>query len=325
MFLEVYGEDMVKDRLFDFLKGIIIGIANIMPGFSGGIMAVSFNVYDRIISSISNFFSKPKQAIKDIWAIALGGVVGIIISLVAISFLLKKFPIPTTMLFTGLIVGSIPTIFDKVKTKKFKLNQIIAFFAGIIFIIGIPLLAKGKTVVIHEIDFGLLITMFFIGIVAAATMVIPGVSGSLILLAFGYYIFIVDFLKDFLQSIISFEKELFFKSFPLVFSLGIGIIFGVIGLSKLIEKLIKKFPLIVYSTILGLISASPFAIIYQLFNPNDPSTEPYRKILKENLVLNLIVGVVFLTIGVILADYMSKFEKNHPSKAKIQQVEQSEK
>ena len=308
---------MLKEKLLDFLKGIIIGIANIMPGFSGGIMAVSFNVYDRIISAVSNFFSKPLKIIKDVWALALGGVLGIVLAILGISFFLDKFPIPTVMLFIGLIVGSIPTIFEKVKAKKYSVSQIIAFFAGIVFIVSVPLFAKERVLLVQEIDLGLVITLFFLGIVAAATMVIPGVSGSLILLAFGYYIYIVALVKDFLKAIIFFDKATLASNVFPILALAAGILIGVVLLAKLVEKLLKKRPKQVYSAILGMVCASPFAIIYQLFNPGDPETAPYREALQRNLVLNLIIGVVFLAIGVIIADLLSKFEKHHPAEAKL--------
>lgn len=308
---------MLKEKLLDFLKGIIIGIANIMPGFSGGIMAVSFNVYDRIISAVSNFFSKPLKIIKDVWALALGGVLGIVLAILGISFFLDKFPIPTVMLFIGLIVGSIPTIFEKVKAKKYSVSQIIAFFAGIVFIVSVPLFAKERVLLVQEIDLGLVITLFFLGIVAAATMVIPGVSGSLILLAFGYYIYIVALVKDFLKAIIFFDKATLASNVFPILALAAGILIGVVLLVKLVEKLLKKRPKQVYSAILGMVCASPFAIIYQLFNPGDPETAPYREALQRNLVLNLIIGVVFLAIGVIIADLLSKFEKHHPTEAKL--------
>lgn len=308
---------MLKEKLLDFLKGIIIGIANIMPGFSGGIMAVAFNVYDRIISAVSNFFSKPLKIIKDVWALALGGVLGIVLAILGISFFLDKFPIPTVMLFIGLIVGSIPTIFEKVKAKKYSVSQIIAFFAGIVFIVSVPLFAKERVLLVQEIDLGLVITLFFLGIVAAATMVIPGVSGSLILLAFGYYIYIVALVKDFLKAIIFFDKATLASNVFPILALAAGILIGVVLLAKLVEKLLKKRPKQVYSAILGMVCASPFAIIYQLFNPGDPETAPYREALQRNLVLNLIIGVVFLAIGVIIADLLSKFEKHHPTEAKL--------
>lgn len=308
---------MLKEKLLDFLKGIIIGIANIMPGFSGGIMAVSFNVYDRIISAVSNFFSKPLKIIKDVWALALGGVLGIVLAILGISFFLDKFPIPTVMLFIGLIVGSIPTIFEKVKAKKYSVSQIIAFFAGIVFIVSVPLFAKERVLLVQEIDLGLVITLFFLGLVAAATMVIPGVSGSLILLAFGYYIYIVALVKDFLKAIIFFDKATLASNVFPILALAAGILIGVVLLAKLVEKLLKKRPKQVYSAILGMVCSSPFAIIYQLFNPGDPETAPYREALQRNLVLNLIIGVVFLAIGVIIADLLSKFEKHHPTEAKL--------
>lgn len=308
---------MLKEKLLDFLKGIIIGIANIMPGFSGGIMAVSFNVYDRIISAVSNFFSKPLKIIKDVWALALGGVLGIVLAILGISFFLDKFPIPTVILFIGLIVGSIPTIFEKVKAKKYSVSQIIAFFAGIVFIVSVPLFAKERVLLVQEIDLGLVITLFFLGLVAAATMVIPGVSGSLILLAFGYYIYIVALVKDFLKAIIFFDKATLASNVFPILALAAGILIGVVLLAKLVEKLLKKRPKQVYSAILGMVCASPFAIIYQLFNPGDPETAPYREALQRNLVLNLIIGVVFLAIGVIIADLLSKFEKHHPTEAKL--------
>lgn len=308
---------MLKEKLLDFLKGIIIGIANIMPGFSGGIMAVSFNVYDRIISAVSNFFSKPLKIIKDVWALALGGVLGIVLAILGISFFLDKFPIPTVMLFIGLIVGSIPTIFEKVKAKKYSVSQIIAFFAGIVFIVSVPLFAKERVLLVQEIDLGLVITLFFLGLVAAATMVIPGVSGSLILLAFGYYIYIVALVKDFLKAIIFFDKATLASNVFPILALAAGILIGVVLLAKLVEKLLKKRPKQVYSAILGMVCASPFAIIYQLFNPGDPETAPYREALQRNLVLNLIIGVVFLAIGVIIANLLSKFEKHHPTEAKL--------
>jgi len=313
----VMGERMFRKRFFDFLKGVIIGIANIMPGFSGGIMAVSFNVYDRIISAVSNFFFQPWKVIKDVWALALGGALGIILALLGISYLLEAFPIPTIMLFTGVIVGSIPTIFEKVKAKRYSPSQIIAFFFGIIFIVGIPLLAKERALVIEEIDLGLLITLFFLGIIAAATMVIPGVSGSLILLAFGYYIYIISLVKDFLKALLAFNWGGVFQNLLPIVSLALGIVIGVVLLAKLVERLLEKRPKQVYSAILGMICGSPFAVLYQLFNPNNPETAPYREILKRNLVLNIVVGVIFLALGVVFADALSKFEKHHPTKAKL--------
>ena len=148
-----------------------------MPGFSGGIMAVSFNVYDRIISASAIFFSKPLKIIKDVWALALGGALGIVLAILGISFFLDKFPIPTVMLFIGLIVGSIPTIFEKVKAKiQRQPNH--CLFRGDCFHCQRAAFAKERVLLVQEIDLGLVITLFFLGDSRRRTMVIPGVSGS---------------------------------------------------------------------------------------------------------------------------------------------------
>ena len=104
---------------------------------------------------------------------------------------------------------------------------------------------------VQEIDLGLVITLFFLGIVAAATMVIPGVSGSLILLAFGYYSYIVALVKDFLKAIIFFDKATLASNVFPILALAAGILIGVMLLAKLVEKLLKKRPKQVYSVILG--------------------------------------------------------------------------
>ena len=99
----------------EFFQGVAIGIANVIPGFSGGTMAIIFNVYERIINAFSDVLKHPIKVIKDVWSIALGLVAGIIIAIVGIVKLLELATIPTVMLFVGLIIGSIPFIYLSIK------------------------------------------------------------------------------------------------------------------------------------------------------------------------------------------------------------------
>lgn len=298
----------MKAKLIDFLKGIIIGIANILPGFSGGVMAVAFNVYDRIINAISNVFKAPIKVIKDVWALAVGIVVGIVTSIAIIKFFLDNFPVPTIFYFTGLIVGSIPNIYDKVKPVRFDYKKIISFVLGFAFIIGLLLFSifakNSESVVIGEIDAKQIIILFFIGIIAAATMIIPGVSGSLILLAIGYYKFLVDLIMGFIKAALAFDFNYMFANILLVASFAFGILVGMIALAKAIEKLIAKYPKIFYSIVLGLLVASPFAIIYQLYIE-------YKEAIHQALIINWIFGVLFLAIGVVTSIYISKSEERY--------------
>ena len=299
--------NLIKDKFFDFLKGIIVGIGNILPGFSGGVMAVSFNVYDKIIHALTHFFKTPFKVIKDIWALAFGIGLGIVISLFGIKLLLDNFPIPTIFFFTGLIVGSIPNIYDKTKSDDLEVKKLIAFLLGLGLVIGFLIFSivykeSSTGVVIGVVDLKQIIILFFVGIIAAATMIIPGVSGSLVLLAIGYYNYILEFATEFLKALLMFDFEVVFNNFLLVVAFGLGIVVGILSLAKLVEKLIDKYPKIFYSAVLGLLIASPFAIIYQMYME-------YKEVIQDALIFNWIFVILFLIVGVFASIYITKSEE----------------
>lgn len=298
--------NIMKDKFYDFLKGIIVGIGNILPGFSGGVMAVSFNVYDKLIHALTNFYKTPIKVFKEIWALAIGIVVGVVITIFGIQLLLDNFPIPTIFFFTGLIVGSIPNIYDKTKSDDKPVKKFIAFFLGLGLIVAFLIFSilyndSATGVVIGAIDLKQLIILFLIGIIAAATMIIPGVSGSLVLLAIGYYNYIIGFATEFMKAVLRFDLEVVFNNLLLVVALGLGILVGLLSLAKLVERLIDRHPKIFYSTVLGLLIASPFAIIYQMY-------VEYKVEIQEALVFSWIFGILFLVVGVFTSIYITKSE-----------------
>ena len=136
----------MKNSILDFLKGICIGIANIIPGFSGGTMAVILNIYERFINGLSNLFSHPLKTLKDIWAILIGIVVGVVISIVAITKLLSLFPIPTVLFFVGLIIGSIPNLsFEYKHHGGIKIVDLIPFIVSFA-IISLSAVGRGSPI-----------------------------------------------------------------------------------------------------------------------------------------------------------------------------------
>lgn len=299
----------MRDKFFDFLKGIIVGIANILPGFSGGVMAVSFNVYDKLIYALTNFYKKPIQVFKDIWGLALGIGFGILISIFGIKLFLDNFPIPTIFFFTGLIVGSIPNIYDRVDAKRINWKKVLSFLFGFglitaLLIFSITYNETNIGVVIGSVSVKDIIILFFVGIIAAATMIIPGVSGSLILLAIGYYNYIIDFTTSFIKSVFSIDFNGIFSNLLLVIALGLGIVVGMLSLAKIVEKLIDKYPKLFYSVVLGLLIASPFAIIYQMYIE-------YKEIIQDSLIRHWIFGILFLIIGVLTSIYITKSENKN--------------
>lgn len=103
---------------FEILRGVVIGLANIIPGVSGGTMMVSMGIYDTIIGCINSLFKDFKKCIKTLWPYALGMVAGILGLAKLITYLLGTFPLPTNMAFIGLILGGLPMIVRKMKGEK---------------------------------------------------------------------------------------------------------------------------------------------------------------------------------------------------------------
>lgn len=250
--------EMIKD----LLKGVVIGIANIIPGVSGGTMAVSMGIYDKLIHCVTHLFKEFKESIKFLLPILVGAA----IALVGLSFVIEaafeKFPLPTNLLFIGLIVGGLPAVCRKVKGNKVKFGHIIAF--AVFFAIVVGLAAMGEVEGAQAdltLSMGTVIKIFLIGILASATMVIPGVSGSMMLLLLGYYNPIISTISAFITALVSFDMAGILQGMGILVPMGIGIIIGIFGIAKIIEIIFEKFPLYAYWSIIGLIVASPIAIL----------------------------------------------------------------
>lgn len=292
----------MKNIIYDFLKGICIGIANVIPGFSGGTMAVVLKVYERFINGISKLISNPINALKDIWAIILGLIVGVIISILSITKLLQTFPIPTVLFFVGLIIGAIPSLYNKYKASgSFKKLDIIYFLVAMVVIIGLPFFNSSPST-IQNFDIGLVIIMLFMGAICAAAMILPGVSGSLVLMAFGYYLYLTGQLSYVFKKVSQFDFNNLLNPMIILLSFLIGAIIGMVFISKLLSRLFTRYPRIIYVIILGLLVSSPFAIIYSVID------EYNDQIIKAS-PFSYIIGIVFMILGAFIAIYPEIIEK----------------
>lgn len=249
--------------IIEIIKGMIIGVANVIPGLSGGTIAVSMGIYEKLIHTINNIFKTPFKCIKEIWTYVVGIALGIIVAVFGITYLFEVSPIPTAMLFVGLILGAIPTIGGKIDERNISKRDIITFVIFLAIIIAVPFL-KSSVATINENSASIYFIVFLLGIVAAATMVVPGVSGSMILMAFGYYEYIMATISGFIKSAVNFEFALAFNELLVLAPFGIGVLIGIIAIAKLIEWLLEHHEKTVYWGILGLLVASPFPIIINL-------------------------------------------------------------
>ena len=246
----------------NLLKGMVIGLANIIPGVSGGTIAVSMGIYDKLIHCLTHLFKELKESIKFLVPILLGAA----IALVGLSFIItpafEHFPLQTNGLFIGLIVGGLPAVWKKVKGNKVKISHGIAFLIFFALVIGMA--AMGETegqAADLTLSVWSVIKLFLVGVLASATMVIPGVSGSMILLVIGYYNPIVATIKEFVEALVSFNILEILRCCGILIPMGIGIIVGIFVIAKIIEIIFEKFPLQAFWAIIGLIVASPFAIL----------------------------------------------------------------
>uniref|UniRef100_UPI00405697B6 DUF368 domain-containing protein n=1 Tax=Acetatifactor sp. TaxID=1872090 RepID=UPI00405697B6 len=244
------------------LKGMVIGIANIIPGVSGGTMMVAMGIYDKLIHCITHLFSEFKKSFLFLLPIAIGMGIAIIGSSFGIEKLFEYFPMQTNLLFIGLIVGGLPAIWKNVKGNSIKIGHIIAFLAFFALVVGMAVIGETEGNAANlAFNLGNILKLFVIGIIASATMIIPGVSGSMVLLLLGYYNPILSAINDFFRALVSLDMDGMLQGVGVLAPFGVGIVVGVFAIAKLVEIIFEKFPLYAYWAIIGLIVASPIAII----------------------------------------------------------------
>ena len=194
--------------LKQILQGMVVGIANIIPGVSGGTMMVAMGLYDHLIHAITHLKSEFKKSMKLLIPIFLGAGIAIVVLSRLFEYLLEVYPIPTNFAFCGLIAGSLPFIFKKVKGHSVTVGKIIPFLIFFGIVITMALLGETNGAA-ADVSFGVVnvIKLFLVGVVAAATMVVPGVSGSMMLMLLGYYDTILKTINQFIDALIAFDVQ----------------------------------------------------------------------------------------------------------------------
>ena len=248
--------------LKDILRGAMIGVANIIPGVSGGTMMVSMGIYDKIIGAINRLFKDFKRSIQTL----LPYVIGMAVSIAGLSFCItwffERFPMQTAFLFIGLIFGGLPVIFGRVKGKRINAGAVLLFIVFFALVILLQIFG-GDRGVVRELkpSVSVVMIMLAMGAITSASMIIPGVSGSMILMALGYYSPVVAEISTFIKALITFDAQGLLFGIGILLPFGIGVIAGILLIARLIEYLLKKRELHTYYSILGLVLASPVAVL----------------------------------------------------------------
>ncbi|WP_040327846.1 DUF368 domain-containing protein [Clostridium ihumii] len=226
----------------NFFKGVAISISQIVPGVSGGTIAIILGIYDDLIHAINNILKDFKNQYKILLQVGLGAIVGIFLFSNIITTIIDKYNIEMGYLFTGIILGGVPIIYKKaVEDNKGKSN-ILYLILGIIIVLIMSGNYEDKSSIINQITVINFIWLFVGGIVVAIALILPGISGSFVLLILGLY-------NTTMEAVAK-------MNFSIILPIGLGVVVGTLLTARGIEKLLKKYPSQTYMLILGFILGS---------------------------------------------------------------------
>ena len=298
--------------IMNFIRGFCMALADSVPGVSGGTIAFLLGFYDRFIGSLDGLMSRDgeirKKSLLFLLKIGVGWIVGMCLSVLILASLFETYIYDISSLFLGLILFSIPLII--VEEKKVLIHQ----YKNFIFLaIGIAIVAlvtyfnpvsgKGVDVNVANLSFGLGAYVFVAGMVAIAAMVLPGISGSTLLLVFGLYVPIITSIKEFLH--------LNLQYLPVLIIFGLGVITGIISVVKVLKAGLERHRSAMVYLIIGMMIGSLYAIVMgptTLSEPKDPLS------LSTFSILLFLIGAV-LVLGMQKLKVMGeKAEKEEKAK-----------
>ena len=279
-------------------KGGAIGLAMIIPGVSGGTLAVLLGVYDEIIDSVGNIFKKFKESFLFLLPIALGAVLAFAALYFPLKYALRYAPFPTMLLFAGLMLGSIPDLFKKSEKNGFKKTDTIGLVLACFLVVGICFIPNiGEVDLSADMDAAKYFLLLFIGMIASCALVVPGVSGSMLLFILGYY--------QPLLSTISALKTSFGHSVLVLATFAVGLIIGFFTIAKLMQFLLKRFRRATYWSIVGFVIGSIPAIIITFFHEYGTALDVYLTPLQISL------GVILFVAGAIATFFLARYAVKH--------------
>lgn len=270
----------MKKWIMLILKGFIIGIGKIMPGVSGGVLAISLGVYERGIEAIGHFWKFPKQNTLFLGCLLLGGMLAIALGSDVISYSLQYYYLPTMLLFIGLMLGGLPSLRSSLQGSiRHNLGMVMI---PIVLIFLLYFLHPGIKVTSSMLSF---IIFFCLGFIDAVTMIIPGVSGTALFMLLGCYPTILHMLSS-MKSVSG-----IIENFHLLFPFGFGIGIGIIIVSKAMSYLFFHYKGKIYYLILTFAIVSIGVLFFQTLSYN-------------YTFFQVLIGFVFLLIGFMVSFIM---------------------
>ncbi len=251
----------MKKFIVTALQGLCMALADSVPGVSGGTVAFILGYYEKFINSLNALVSKDsdkKEALKFLGKLGVGWAIGLILASLVLSSVFETHIYAISSLFIGFILFAIPSIIKEEKdTLKGKYQYLIFTAIGIAVVALLtyfnPTSGGGINVDINSLNIGICIYAFVVGMVAISAMILPGISGSTILLIFGLYIPIINSIKEVLH--------LQLEYLPILIVFGFGVLAGIALIIKLVKKALDKYRTQTIYTVIGLMIGSLYAIV----------------------------------------------------------------
>ena len=244
------------------LNGFCMALADSVPGVSGGTIAFLMGFYDQFITSIDDLLTgnmeKKKQALTFLVKLGIGWVIGFVSAVLVLTSVFESHIYAISSLFIGFIIFAIPVVAKEEKTCLLAKKQyVFLVLAGAALVAAItyfnPVSSGGAGMNFDSFSVGLGVYLFLAGAIAISAMVLPGISGSTLLLIMGIYLPIINGIKE----ILHFD----FSSFVPIFVFGCGVLAGVFSVVKVIRKALEKFRAQTIYWIIGMMIGSIYAVI----------------------------------------------------------------
>lgn len=281
----------LKELIMNFINGFCMALADSVPGVSGGTVAFILGFYDDFITSLDDIFrgtweAKKKAAIYLI-KILIGWTVGFLLAASILADLFNTKIYEMSSLFLGFIIFAIPLVIKEEKSVLHgKYKNIIFAILGMALVVAITIASTNSSININlqEMNIGTIIYVFVVAMIAISAMILPGISGSTILLIFGIYIPIMNKIKSFMH----FD----FSAIPSLVIFGLGIIFGIMVFAKVARKCLEKHRSETVYAILGLMLGSIYSIFIGPTTLTEP--QPIMNFSSFNILFFIIGGVIII-------------------------------
>ncbi|MCL2753811.1 MAG: DUF368 domain-containing protein [Defluviitaleaceae bacterium] len=249
--------------ILNFIRGIFIGLALVIPGLSASTFAVVMGIYDKLIGNLNTLRKETRKSLKFLMPIGAGAAVGILASAGFLLWVIEMFELPSYAFFIGLVLGSLPVIYKKMKPGKPKKLNYGLLVIGLLSIPAlhflIPSSVEYNTQIMAIGDFGDFAIIFIAGFVSCFLIALPGVSGAMILILIGQFATVYGAVSNFADSIlmtIRGQEDAWYlglSALLIVLVFFVGAVIGLFLAAKIIGALIERYEASVYFAVMGII------------------------------------------------------------------------